>query len=119
MPPPHKVERNREGSGKLLRWPSKYEYHPYLFNMRPAFLAVALSFVAAATAATLPPRPFNVSMLRSQLPADSPLLAAKPKPLQGAYNPVTAKLFVYFSGAAYCDQAAIMDWCVWHLPVLL
>ena len=69
--------------------------------------ALLLALAAAATAARVPH--FNSSMLRSQLPPDSPLLA-KPTPLLKAYDPVSAKLFVYFAGAAYCDQSAIMDW---------
>lgn len=78
-------------------------------TMRPAVLAVAFALAAAASAARVPH--FNSSMLRSQLPADSPLLALPAKtPILKSYDPVSAKLFVYFSGAAYCAQSAIMDW---------
>jgi hypothetical protein len=79
--------------------------------MRPALLSLAFA-ASAALFATSSALNFNTSMLRSELPADSPLLEIKPRLQATAYNPVNAKLFVYFSGVAYCDQSAIMDWYV-------
>lgn len=55
---------------------------------------------------------FNESMLRSELPADSPLLAPRGPVELAAYNPTTAKLFVYFAGVSYCQESTIMDWYV-------
>lgn len=74
-----------------------------------AFVVCALGALAATAAAAPHMTSYNVSMLRSELPADSPLLARRPTPNLG-YTPASAKLFVYFSAAAYCPQASIMAW---------
>jgi len=54
--------------------------------------------------------PFTSDMLRSSLPADSPLLEiTAPAPVK-AYNPVTAKNLLFLSGIAYCAEEAVMNW---------
>ena len=76
--------------------------------MRSAILAtVALAACATAHASLV--GAFNSSMLRSELPPDSPLLAVRPLKAS-AYNAATAKSFVYFAGISYCAEADILDW---------
>jgi hypothetical protein len=77
--------------------------------MRAAILCLAFA-AAAAVFGSASALHLNTSMLRSELPADSSLLAPRMKTNLGDYDPVNSKLFVYLAGAAYCDESAILDW---------